>query len=304
VRVWSTAYPGERPSVFPLDVGSPESDWLDYVRGLTRVLRPEGVNGGFDVRIESQIPPGSGLSSSAALLVALARALRTAFSLPLDDVAIAVLARRAETDYVGAPVGIMDPMACSLADTFSALFLDTRTLERVKVPIPAAASLVVIDSGVRHAHAGGDYRIRREECHAAAAALGVRALRDVDPSDLDRIRALPAPLDRRARHVVTENARVLATVDALGRGDLTAVGRLFRESHESLRDDFEVSVPAVDALVEAAMRQPGVYGARMTGGGFGGSIVAIADASASRDAAAAIVAGDAGHGGTSRLVCA
>jgi galactokinase len=304
VRAWSAAYPGDAPSAFPLDVGPPQGDWLDYVRGLTRVLRGAGLNTGFDVRIASDIPPGSGLSSSAALLVALARALRQAFALPLDDVAIAVLARAAETDYVGAPVGIMDPMACSLADVSSALFLDTRTLERFKVPIPASASLIVIDSGIRHAHAGGEYRTRREECRAAAAALGVRALRDLEASDLDRIRALPPPLDRRARHVFTENARVLETVAALGRGDLATVGRLFRESHESLRVDFEVSVPAVDALVEAAARQPAVYGARMTGGGFGGSIVALANAARSRESAAAILASDAQAGGTSRLVCA
>ena len=251
VRAWSAQFPQQAPVTFLLDVDRAAGEWTDYVRAMAWVLREHGIGNGFDVRIESQVPVGSGLSSSAALLIAVGRALRTAFDLSLDDLQLARLARKAETDFVGAPVGIMDQMACSLADTSAALFIDTRTLAHEKVPLPAGAELLVIDSGVRHSHASGQYRVRRDECHRAAALLGVTALRDVAERDLNAIDSLPEPLNRRARHVVTENARVLAAVEALKAGDLKEVGRLFLASHASMRDDFEVSVPAVDALVES-----------------------------------------------------
>ncbi|WP_437573564.1 galactokinase [Sorangium sp. So ce887] len=250
--------------------------WLDYVQGITAVLRGRGVSiPGFDARIESTVPLGSGLSSSASLLVALARALRAMLGLSIDDVEIARIAHAAEHDFVGAPVGMMDQMAASLADESTALFLDTRTLAFERIPLPAEAELLVVDSGVAHQHASGDYKTRRAECERAAAALGVPQLRDVDAAAETRIASLPAPLDRRARHVVTENARVLAAVAALRAGDLGRLGELFDASHRSMRDDFEVSVPAVDDLVESARAQPDVFGARLTGGGFGGAIVAL-----------------------------
>ena len=288
-RVWSAQFPDSPPIVFGIGAETRSRDWTDYVKGVTWSLSATGVLGGFDARVESRVPLGSGLSSSAALEIALGRALRHAFHLPLDDVALAVAARRAETDFVGAPVGIMDQMACSLADTNSALFIDTRTLQYSRVPLPPDAALLVIDSGVSHTHAGGEYRTRRDECARAATALGVAELRDVGVSDLERVAALPAPLNRRARHVITENARVQAAVEALKGRDLEHTGRLFVQSHVSMRDDFEVSVPAIDALVDAALRVQGVYGARLTGGGFGGAIVALADRSRARGAADAIV---------------
>ncbi|HTN91314.1 MAG TPA: galactokinase [Sorangium sp.] len=250
--------------------------WLDYVQGITAILRGRGVSvPGFDARIESTVPLGSGLSSSASLLVALARGLRAMLGLSIDDVEIARIAHAAEHDFVGAPVGTMDQMAASLADENTALFIDTRTLAFERVPLPAEAELLVINSGVAHQHASGDYKTRRAECERAAAALGVPQLRDVDAAAEQRIASLPAPLDRRARHVVTENARVLAAVAALRAGDLARLGQLFDASHRSMREDFEVSVPEVDALVESARAQPDVFGARLTGGGFGGSIVAL-----------------------------
>ncbi|WP_437870757.1 galactokinase [Sorangium sp. So ce363] len=253
--------------------------WLDYVQGITAVLRSRGASiPGFDARIKSTVPLGSGLSSSASLLVALARALRSMLGLSIDDVEIARIAHAAEHDFVGAPVGTMDQMAASLADESTALFIDTRTLAFERIPLPAEAELLVIDSGVAHQHASGDYKTRRAECERAAAALGVPELRDVDATRASiepRIASLPAPLDRRARHVVTENARVLAAVAALRAGDLGRLGELFDASHRSMRDDFEVSVPAVDDLVESARAQPDVFGARLTGGGFGGAIVAL-----------------------------
>ena len=258
VRVWSAQFPNDPPITFDLGAEVRSGDWADYVRGITWSLASAGSLGGFDARIESRVPVGSGLSSSAALEVALGRALRTAFALRLDDIALAVAARRAETDFVGAPVGIMDQMACSLATTTAALLIDTRTLTHRTVPLPTDAALIVIDSGVTHHHAGGEYRTRRDECARAAAALGVAELRDVDVTDLDRVSRLPEPLNRRARHVITENARVQETVTSLASGDLNNVGRLFLESHASMRDDFEVSVPPVDALVACAARASGV----------------------------------------------
>ena len=289
VRAWSAEFPESGTTAYTLGDERRRHDWIDYVQGLTAVLAADGLQQGFDARIESTVPLGSGLSSSASLEIALGRAVRDAFALALDDVTLAIRARRVETDFVGAPVGIMDQMACSLADTTSALFLDTRTLEYSRVPLPPAAALIVIESGVTHRHAGGEYKTRRDECAQAAARLGVHELRDVGPDELARVDALPEPLNRRARHVVTENARVLETVDALKRGDLPAVGELFLASHASMRDDFQISVPPIDALVEVARGVQGVYGVRLTGGGFGGSIVALADRARASAAAERIV---------------
>ena len=201
------------------------------------------------------MPLGSGLSSSAALEVAVLRGLRDLFGLALDDVRLAQLGQRAENDFVGAPVGVMDQMAASLADDRTALFLDTRTLRYEQVPLPDGGALVVINSGVAHNHASGDYRTRRAECERAAAALGVPQLRDLGPADLPRVAALPEPLDRRARHVVTEDERVLESVAAMKAGDLRRLGELFTASHASQRDDFEVSVPEIDLLVDLAQRR-------------------------------------------------
>ncbi len=303
VRAWSEEFAPSEPIEYTLGEEQRRHEWIDYVQGLTWVLAGDGLHQGFDVRIESTVPLGSGLSSSASLEIALGRAVREAFALPLDDVTLAVRGRRVETDFVGAPVGIMDQMACSLADTTSALFLDTRTLEYSRVPLPTDAALLVIDSGIKHRHAGGEYKTRREECARAAALLGVPELRDVGSDELPRVNALPEPLNRRARHVVTENARVLDTVDALKRSDLAAAGRLFDASHASMRDDFQISIPQIDALVEVARGVQGVYGARLTGGGFGGSIVALANRARAPEAAHLIVhAYNRDHQGAARVL--
>ena len=262
--------------------------WLDYVQGVTKLLQDEGAPvHGFDAMIVSDVPIGSGLSSSAALLVALFRALRLAFDVDLSDLEIARLSQRVENEFVGARVGIMDPMAASLADTDAALFLDTRDLSFRRVPLPhEALELAVLHSGVAHQHASGDYNTRRAECEEAARVLGVAQLRDLPVDDLDRLAALPEPLNRRARHVVTENARVLEAVAALERADAVRLGVLFDASHASMRDDYEVSTPEIDLLVSLAGAEPGVYGARLTGGGFGGSIVVLcAPGTAARTAA-------------------
>jgi galactokinase len=269
---------------------SPGRGWLDYVQGATAALARTGVRvPGFDARIESTIPVGAGVSSSAALAVSLLRALRALLALDLDDVTLARIAQSAEIDFVGAPVGIMDQMACSLGRDRHALFLDTRNLAVVHVPIPTTLEVVVIDSGIPHTHAGGTYATRRRESFEAAERLGVARLRELDTAALPRIAQLPPLLARRARHVVTENQRVLEAVDALREGDGARLGALFAASHASMRDDYETSTPEIDALVTIGQRHPDIFGARLTGGGFGGAVVLLAKAGAARDAADAIV---------------
>jgi galactokinase len=295
--VWLAPRPDDTVHAVSVEVGSATyrigheartGNWIDYVQGMTRALAGAGRLSGFNALVASNVPLGSGLSSSAALEVAFGRALRAAFSLPVSDVEIARAGQRAEHDLVGAPVGIMDQMAASLADTRTALFLDTRTLEYRRIPLPDAAALIAIHSGIVHRNAAGEYAVRRAECHQAAALLGVRELRDASLDDLPRINALPPPLDRRARHVVTENARVLDAVTAIERTDLVRLGALLIAAHASLRDDFNVSVPAIDTLVEIACADQRVYGARLTGGGFGGSVVIVAQRGHERESASTI----------------
>ena len=242
---------------------------------MTALARPRAL-GGFEARIDSDVPLGSGLASSAALEVALLRALRQAFGWELDDVRLALLAQRIEVEFVGAPVGVMDPMASSLGTAGDALFIDTQSLRTERVPLPTGLGIAVVHSGISHDHASGEYRVRRRECEEATLALGVPSLRSLTVEDLPRIEALPAPLDRRARHVVTENARVLEAVEAIRSGALHRLGTLLAASHRSLRDDYQVSIPDLDRLVALAAEAPGVFGARLTGGGFGGAIVVAA----------------------------
>jgi galactokinase len=258
--------------------------WWDYVQGVTtellKIPRLAQKIRGFELKITSRVPLGSGLSSSAALEVALLRGIRKAFAISetdLSDILIAQIGQRAENEFVGARVGIMDQMAASLADERSALFLDTRSLEYRKALLPEDTELAVINSGIAHRHSGGDYNTRRAECEAACRALDIKELRALEVPDLAglRFRALSPLLQKRARHVVTENQRVLDAVEAMNARDPEKLGELFRESHLSMRDDYEVSIPEIDQLVEIAHQQPGVYGARLTGGGFGGSIVIL-----------------------------
>jgi galactokinase len=300
VRAVSVGF-AEAPREYRLGEETPGGGWLDYVQGVTATARAAGHPlAGVDLRIESTVPAGAGLSSSAALEVALLRALRRAFELPLDDVAVAQLAWRAETEFVGAPVGVMDQMAASLGAVDAAVLLDAATLAWSRVTLPSSVAVIPVDSGVRHRHAGGEYAMRRAECERAAAALGAARLCDVPLAALDRVASLPPPLDRRARHVLTENARVGDFVRALGGGDLARCGALLYASHASLRDDFEVSIPAIDTLVELARRQPAIYGARLTGGGFGGAIVVLARAADAKTAIDALVS-DAQRAGVAAL---
>ena len=286
VRASSASFSEEDPREYSIGEESAGRGWLDYVQGITWTLLRDGFSlRGFDARIESSVPLGGGLSSSASLEIALLRALRGALGLPLSDLEVARAAHRAETDFVGAPVGIMDPIACSLGSESAALFLDTRSLETDTIPLPASIELGVIDSGVRHSHAGGQYRVRRSECDEAARRLGVGSLRDLEGSPPARWEALAEPLNRRVRHVVTENDRTLKTVAALRSGDTRLLGEMLSASHRSLRDDFEVSIPELDLLVELALREPAILGARLTGGGFGGCVVLAGRAGSTREAA-------------------
>lgn len=261
---------------YQLGEEKPQHHWSDYIAGITRALADAGLPvQGFSAKLTSDIPIGAGLSSSASLLVTTLRVLRDALKLPLDDVEIALMSQRVENNFVGANVGIMDQMASSLSDSENALFLDTRHLKYERVHLPTdRMEIFIINSGIKHSNVHGDYNKRRAECEEASSRLGVKQLRDVD--SVDAIKGLPDTIMRRARHIVTENARVLAAVEALKGKDVKTLGQLMIESHHSMRDDFQVSIPPIDLLVEMALEHPEVFGARLTGGGFGGSIVGIA----------------------------
>lgn len=274
----------------PLEVGEGSGQvaagsWLSYIAGVAaqfQRLQGWGALPNLDIAIASSVPLGGGLSSSAAVEVATATLLEQVAGVSLEPRAKALLCQRAEHEFAGVPCGIMDQFVSVMGRTGHAILIDCRSQDATPIPMPAAerVSVVVINSNVRHALAGGEYAARRMACESAAAVLGVTALRDVDLDRLEGARDRLSEIEyRRARHVVTENSRTLAAADALRAGDLEQMGRLMRESHESLRADYEVSCPELDTLVEVASTIPGVFGARMTGGGFGGCVVAIAEPS-------------------------
>jgi galactokinase len=254
----------------------PQGDFLDYLLGVVWALREAGYEvPGARFYVRGNPPMGAGLSSSAALEVASLRALRALYRLPLSDVDLALLGQRAEVEYVGVRCGIMDQMAASVGEVGKALFLDTRTLAHENLPLPPGTRVAVLDLGLERRLAEAGYNQRRQEAEEAARLLRVQALRDV--SDLCLVEGLPAPLDRRARHIVGENLRVLKGVEALRRGDAQAFGELMTQSHRSLAQDYEVSLPVLDELVEAALKA-GALGAKLTGAGFGGAVVALVEA--------------------------
>jgi galactokinase len=259
----------ERVSI--LDIHHTPSGFASYIFGCIEVLKQAGYTiPSLNVYVKSSVPIGSGLSSSAALEVATLRAIRQLLHLSIDDVEIAQLAQQAEIHYAGIQCGIMDQMASSLADTKHILFLDTQTLERRVLPFPDKTTILVIDSGVPRTLATSGYNQRRAECQEAAQLLGVKALRNITAIEVTK--TLPEPLNRRARHVVTEDNRVLEVLQGV---TAERFGELMNASHTSLRDDYEVSVPALDTLVEILQKTPGVFGARLTGAGFGGACVAL-----------------------------
>jgi galactokinase len=253
-------------------------EWSDYAQGVARALDRRVPLRGAELEISTTVPIGAGLSSSAAFELAVGLALLGATGAQLDRAELARAAREAENDFVGLRSGIMDQLASAFGVRDHALLIDCRTAEVTPVPIPPGAAFVVADTGVKHELASSAYNDRRAESEAAAHALGAATLRDVTPAILtQRGGALSPLLLRRARHVVYENDRTLRVVSALQTGDLRSAGHEMNASHASLRDDYEVSSPELDLLAATAQRVPGVYGARMTGGGFGGSIVALVD---------------------------
>jgi galactokinase len=284
LRSWSTRDRGG-PVTRPVAEAGPgaSAGWAAYVEGMAWVLREQGIAvPGADLVVHADLPAGAGLSSSAALEAAVGLALLDlAGEKNLDRVALALAGQRAETEVVGMPCGIMDQMAVLLGRAGHALFLDTRSRETELVPFDPAGrglTLLVIDTRVKHALVGSPYAERRRSCERAAETLGVRALRDVTLDDLEEARSggkLDEVTFRRARHVVTENERVQNVVEALRAGQMERIGAALAGSHASLRDDYEVSCPELDVAVEAAV-SGGAVAARMTGGGFGGSALALA----------------------------
>ncbi len=282
---------GQTPTVtYTLGNECATGTWDDYIKGCTRLLEKRGFTlGGFKMTISSDVPAGSGLSSSAALLIAVLKALRAIFEIPLSDLELAQLAQQVENEFVGANVGIMDQMACSFASLGKAIFIDTKNLTYEGLVLPLdKMDLVVINSGVDHQHAGGDYNQRRSECEEACQILRIKELRELGMTDLNRLNELPNVLARRAQHVITENDRVHQFVACLKSGNIQKMGALFYESHASMRDDYEISVTAIDQLVELCRAHPATIGARLTGGGFGGSIVAITEKDKGREMAEAV----------------
>ncbi len=255
--------------------------WLDYVEGVAQALEQKGARlKGADLVISSDVPAGAGLSSSAALEISTGFALLSVSGLEVDRVRLALAGQQAEHEYVGAMVGIMDQFVAALGQKGHALLIDCRSLEHRAVPLDTReAAVVICDSRVKHDLADSEYNVRRAECERGVELLrevlpGIKALRDVSIEDFERHEeALPEPVRRRCRHVVTENARTLSAVEALSRGDLEEMGRLMKRSHRSLRDDYEVSCAELDLLTEIADDFAPCLGARLTGGGFGGSTV-------------------------------
>ncbi|MBN7794366.1 galactokinase [Microbacterium esteraromaticum] len=271
--------------LFPTPAGKAPAvpEWSAYVLGVAWAMRafaltPARIEHGVDIAIASDVPVGAGLSSSAAIEGAVASALDELWQLNLDPVTLAQIGRRAENEAVGAPTGIMDQMASMLGLPDAATFLDCQTLETRSVPTGFTAErleLLVIDTQVKHSHSTGGYRERRASCEQGAELLGIRSLRDAGVEDLPRAADLMDDVTfRRVRHVITENQRVLDTVDALAAQGPRAIGDLLVASHASMRDDFEISVPELDLAVETALAH-GAIGARMTGGGFGGAAIAL-----------------------------
>ncbi|MFJ8271038.1 galactokinase [Streptomyces sp. NPDC094154] len=284
LRLHSADMPGG-PVELRLDELAPESHrgWTAYPAGVVWALREAGHEvTGADVHLTSTVPTGAGLSSSAALEVVVALALNDLYALGLKGWRLARLCQRAENVYVGAPTGIMDQTASACCEAGHALFLDTRDLSQRQVPFDLAAEglrLLVVDTRVEHAHSGGEYGRRRAGCEKGAALLGVDALRDISHDGLDAALADLAgeeEVARLVRHVVTENARAQRVVSLLESGDTRAIGPILTEGHASLRDDFRVSCPELDLVVDTALAS-GALGARMTGGGFGGSAIVLTD---------------------------
>jgi len=255
-----------------------EAPWSDYIRGVCQVLLSEGYRlGGADLAIAGNVPQGAGLSSSASLEVVTAKAMTGLSVEPLDGTRAAIIGQKAENDFVGCQCGIMDQLISAHGQQGHAALIDCRSLETRPVAMPADAAIVIVNSNVKRGLVGSEYNTRRLQCEQAAGIMQVPALRDADMERLEHYRSdMDEVTYRRARHVITENARTLAAADALETGDWSRIQRLMAESHASMREDFEITVPAIDGLVTMISGTLGSQGGvRMTGGGFGGCVVAL-----------------------------
>jgi len=270
-----------------------QAGWIEYVKGVAWSLRDAGYPlAGWQGVVQGDVPRGAGLSSSAALEVATARAFAAASGWEWEPVKMAKLGQRAENNWVGVNCGIMDQLISATGRAGHAVLIDCRSLELAPVPFPQGISVAILDTATRRGLVDSEYNQRRACCEAAAKAFGVRALRDVDSARLHgEAGRLDEVTERRARHVISENERTLAAAEAMRRGDAPTLGRLMNASHESLDGDYQVSSPALNAMVESARAHPACYGARMTGAGFGGCAVALLDAAAGDDFARRVAAG-------------
>ncbi len=251
-------------------------EWGRYVEGIVWALQSAGHHlRGWDAAIASDVPVGAGLSSSAALELAIARACCAVSGVEWDPQAMALVAQRAENDWVGVSCGVMDQLVIAAGRAGHALLLDCRSMATTHIPMPPDTAVVVLDTMTRRELQRSAYNDRRTECETASRRLGVASLRDVTLEDLERAADLDDLSRRRARHVIGENQRTRLAAEAMARGDTRQVGALMHESHRSLRDDFEVSSPALDSMVAVSTAVDGCHGARMTGGGFGGCALAL-----------------------------
>jgi galactokinase len=263
----------------PITPRGEDAAWANYVRGMVQALLQAGFSlVGADLVITGNVPQGAGLSSSAALEVSVGQAFKQIAGLDgLDATRLALLAQKAENEFVGCRCGIMDQLISARGQAGKALLIDCRSLQGMPVAMPADMAVLIVDSKIQRGLVGSEYNLRREQCETAARHYGVKALRDLElPALLAGADGLDATVFRRARHVVTENARTLAAAEALAGSDWEALSELMAASHASMRDDFEITTPAIDGLVEIIRSAIGTHGGvRMTGGGFGGCVVAL-----------------------------
>jgi galactokinase len=266
----------EVDSAFDLHSLAKGKGWLEYIIGVANELQKAGYElRGFDAVLTGDVPRGAGLSSSAAVELATARAFSAVSGFAWDAAKMAKLSQKAENEWVGVNCGIMDQMASAASKEGFALFLDCRTLEYQHAPLPENTSVVILDTSTRRGLVDSAYNERRSQCEEAARWFGVEALRDVSVDEFQRSSGLSEIVMKRARHIITENARVLEAVEVMKAGNIKRLGELFNASHNSLRDDFEVTNEALNQIVECAREQSSCYGARMTGAGFGGCAVAL-----------------------------
>jgi len=269
----------EVDSAFDLHSLTKGEGWAEYIKGVAYELQKTGCElKGFNAVMTGNVPRGAGLSSSAAVELATARAFSAISGFPWDEAKMAAISQKAENEWVGVNCGIMDQMASAASRAGYALFLDCRTLEYQHAPLPENTSVVILDTSTRRGLVDSAYNERRSQCEAAARWFGVKALRDVSVDEFEqkvKMEKLDETVMRRARHIVTENARVLEAVNVMKAGNIKRLGELFNASHDSLRDDFEVTNEALNQIVECAREQSSCHGARMTGAGFGGCAVAL-----------------------------